>query len=230
MRQFFSIFTVLGLLQPMQASAQNGPVVVELYTSQGCSACPPADALLHDLAKHDDVIALSLHVDYWDYIGWADVFAQPAFTDRQHAYARAAQSSPVYTPQMIIGGVDHVAGSRPIQVMDVVETNRAKGNPVAVSLTKNGDTVQIDAEPGGDGDYVVQLLRYTPEETVRIRRGENAGRELSYVNIVQSLDVVGRWDGRAPLALEAPAPGDEPVVVIIQQASNGPVVGAAQLR
>ncbi len=230
MRQLFAIFTVLGFLQPMPAAAEDGPVVVELYTSQGCSSCPPADAMLHDLAKRDEVIALSLHVDYWDYIGWVDVFAQSAFTQRQHDYARAAHSASVYTPQMVIGGVDHVVGSRPVQVMDAVQAHRAKGYPVAVSLSKSGDTVQIDAQPGGTGDYVVQLVRYTPQETVTIRRGENAGRELTYVNIVQSLEVISQWDGTSAFSMVAQAPGDDPVVVIIQQASNGPVVGAAQLR
>lgn len=230
MRQIFAAFAFLGLLHPIQATAQAGPVVIELYTSQGCSSCPPADAMLHDLAKRDDVIALALHVDYWDYIGWADVFANPEFTARQHAYARAANSATVYTPQMVIGGVDHVIGSRPMQVMDAVQAHSRKGNPVAVSLSRSGDGVQINAQPGGRGDYVVQLVRYTPEQTVSIRRGENAGRELSYANIVTSWTAIGRWDGRSALALEADAAGDSPVVVIVQQGANGPIVGAAELR
>ncbi len=230
MRQFLAVFAFFGFLQTSQVAAQNGPVVIELYTSQGCSSCPPADAMLHDLAKRDDVIALALHVDYWDYIGWADIFAQPEFTARQHAYARAANSATVYTPQMIIGGVDHVIGSRPVQVMDVMQAHRRKGNPVAVTMTRNGDQVQINATPGGSGDYVVQLVRYKPEETVAIRRGENAGRNLRYANIVTSWNVIERWDGLAPLSLMTQAAGDDPVVVIIQQASNGPIMGAAQLR
>lgn len=230
MRHFIAVLAFFGLLQTSQAAAQAGPVVVELYTSQGCSSCPPADAMLHDLAKRDDVIALALHVDYWDYIGWADVFAKSEFTARQHAYARAANSATVYTPQMVIGGVDHVIGSRPMQVMDAVQAHGRKGNPVTVSLTRNGDRVQIDAQPGGRGDYVVQLVRYTPYETVLIRRGENAGRNLNYANVVTSWDVISRWDGRSALSLVAPAAGNDPVVVIIQHASNGPVVGAAQLR
>jgi len=205
-------------------------VVIELYTSQGCSSCPPADAMLHDLAKRDDVIALALHVDYWDYIGWKDSFAQPAFTARQHDYARADNSATVYTPQMVIGGVDHVIGSRPMQVMDTIQAHSAKGNPVAVSLTRRGENIQISAQPGGTGEYVVQLVRYTPEETVAIRRGENAGRNLRYANIVTSWTVIERWDGSAPLDLVAQAEGDAPVAVIIQHATNGPIVGAAQLR
>lgn len=230
MRHFIAALAFLGLFHTTQAAAQNGPVVIELYTSQGCSSCPPADAMLHDLAKRDDVIALALHVDYWDYIGWVDIFAKPEFTARQHAYARAANSATVYTPQMVIGGVDHVVGSRSMQVMDLIQAHNRKGNPIAVTVARNGDGVQIDAQPGGAGDYVVQLVRYKPEETVSIRRGENAGRNLSYANIVTSWDIISRWDGSAPLNIVAPANGPEPVAVIIQQGSNGPVVGAAQLR
>ncbi|MCK0094175.1 DUF1223 domain-containing protein [Yoonia sp. F2084L] len=230
MRSFLTLMSFVGLFHASQAVAQNGPVVVELYTSQGCSSCPPADAMLHDLAKRDDVIALALHVDYWDYIGWKDIFASPQYTERQHAYARAANATTVYTPQMIIGGVDHVIGSRPMQVMDTVQAHNRRGNPFDVQLTRRGNNVIVNAAPGARGDYVVQLVRYTPEETVSIRRGENAGRNLSYANIVTSWDVIGQWDGRSALALEALANGDSPVVVILQQGANGPIVGAAELR
>ncbi|WP_341366385.1 DUF1223 domain-containing protein [Yoonia sp. BS5-3] len=230
MRHFLVALAFCGWLQPTFLAAQSGPVVVELYTSQGCSSCPPADAMMHELAQQDDVIALALHVDYWDYIGWKDSFADPAFTARQHDYARAANSATVYTPQMVIGGVEHVVGSRPMQVMDAVQAQRARGYAVSVALTRDGDNVQIAAHPESAGDYVVQLVRFIPEETVSIRRGENAGRSLSYANIVRSWDIVSQWDGRAPLNLTAEAPGNDPVAVIIQQASNGPIVGAAQLR
>ena len=230
MRSLLAILSFIGLFNVSQAVAQNGPVVIELYTSQGCSSCPPADAMLHELAKRDDVIALALHVDYWDYIGWKDVFGRPENTARQHAYARAANAATVYTPQMVIGGVDHVIGSRPMQVMDAVQAHSQQGNPFDVDLTRRGNNVIINAAPGARGDYVVQLVRYTPEATVAISRGENAGRNLNYTNIVTSWDVIGRWDGRSALALEANAAGDSPVVVILQQRTNGPIVGAAQLR
>ncbi len=230
MRPIFAALAFAGFFMTTQAVAQDAPVVIELYTSQGCSSCPPADAMLHDLAKYDDVIALALHVDYWDYIGWADSFADPAYTARQHAYARAARATTVYTPQMVINGQDRVVGSRPMQVMDLVQAHRAKGTPIAVSLARNGNRVRITAAPGHRGDYVVQLVRYTPEETVLIGRGENAGREVSYANIVNSWTVLSRWDGTTALALDADASGSDPVVVIIQQIRSGPIVGAAQLR
>lgn len=230
MRYLFAALSVVGLLQATQVVAQDNLVVVELYTSQGCSSCPPADAMLHDLAKRDDVIALALHVDYWDYIGWKDSFANPAFTARQHAYARAANATSVYTPQMVINGVDHVVGSRPMQVMDALQAHMRQGNAFDIELTRRSGGVSISAAPGVGGDYVVQLVRYTPEETVAIRRGENAGRNITYANIVTSWDVVGRWDGRSALALEASVTGDSPIVVILQQSTDGPIVGAAALR
>ncbi len=230
MRAFLAVLSVLGLFQTTQATAQNGPVVVELFTSQGCSSCPPADAMLHELAARDGVIALALHVDYWDYIGWKDIFATPEYTARQHAYAQAANSRRVYTPQMIINGQDDVVGSRPMQVMDLLQAHQSKGTPVNVDMTRNGNRVRITAGQADRGDYVVQLVRYTPQETVSIRRGENAGRELSYAHVVNSWEVIHRWDGARALTIDAPASGSDPVVVIIQHARNGPIVGAAELR
>lgn len=230
MRSFLAVLAFFGLMQTTQALAQNGPVVVELYTSQGCSSCPPADAMLHELAQQENVIALALHVDYWDYIGWKDSFATPEYTARQHAYARAANATTVYTPQMIINGQDHVVGSRPMQVMELVQAHQSQGIPVEVALTRNGDRVEIAARAAGRGDYIVQLVRYTPQETVSIRRGENAGRQLNYAQIVNSWDVIHRWDGARDLRIDAPAAGSDPIVVIIQQSRSGPIVGAAELR
>ena len=107
------------------AAAESRPVVVELFTSQGCSSCPPADAFLHELSQRDDVIALALHVDYWDYIGWKDIFAQPAFTKRQKAYAKAGGRRSVYTPQMIIGGQDHVVGTHEENASALIQQHAA---------------------------------------------------------------------------------------------------------
>lgn len=230
MRLFIAVLSFLGLFQASQAIAQDGPVVIELYTSQGCSSCPPADAMLHELAARDDVIALALHVDYWDYLGWKDEFGRPENTERQHAYARSFRATTVYTPQMVFNGQDDVVGSRAMQVMDLLQAHQRRGNSVEVTLARRGERVIINADADARGDYVVQLVRYIPEQTVDVRRGENAGKTLSYANIVTSWDYISRWDGRAPLALDAAAPGDAPIVVIVQQRGYGPILGAAELR
>lgn len=230
MRFLLAVLSFVGLVQATSATAQDGPVVIELFTSQGCSSCPPADAMMYDLAKQDNVIALALHVDYWDYIGWKDIFARPEHTARQHAYARAANATTVYTPQMIIGGVAHVVGSRPMQVMNAIQDQRRRGNVVDVRLVRNGERVQINATSIEPGEFVVQLVRFTPQASVDIRRGENAGRTLSYTNIVRAWDVLDRWDGRTGYAYEVDIAGPEGVVVIVQQSTSGPIVGAAQLR
>lgn len=230
MRYLIAVISFLGFVQAGSAMAEGGPTVVELFTSQGCSSCPPADAMLHDLAARDDVIALALHVDYWDYIGWKDVFGRPENTARQHAYARAARAATVYTPQMIIGGVDHVVGSRPMQVINAINALSREHNAVSVTLTRSGDTVQIDASSAARGDFVVQLVRFTPQETVDIKRGENAGRTITYANVVKSWTIIERWDGGGSFSMHAPAQGSDGVAVIVQRAANGPIVGAAQLR
>ena len=213
------------------AAAQNG-TVVELYTSQGCSSCPPADAMLVDLARRDDVIALALHVDYWDYLGWKDDLASPAFTRRQHAFAAAAGSPTVYTPQMIIGGVDHVIGSRPMQVMEQLMKHGAHANPVEITLVRNGDTLRIGAtsRAGLRGAAVVQIVRFRSSVSRDIHRGENAGKTVHYVNVVYSWVNAGDWNTAAPLQMEATLAGADPVAVIIQDGTDGPVLGAAQLR
>lgn len=210
----------------------RAPVVVELFTSQGCSSCPPADALLAELAPRDDVIALALHVDYWDYIGWQDTFANPAFSKRQKAYAQAAGARSVYTPQMIVDGDVVLTGLKPMQLADAIRERGAQGDQVRITLRRAGELVEIraSAEPPLDGSAVVQIVRYRPEEAVAIRHGENAGREIRYVNIVSHWQALGNWDGKGPLALSAPAPGSDPVVVIVQEPGPGPILAAARLR
>ena len=216
-----------------RAQADGHPVVVELFTSQGCSSCPPADDLFRDLARRSDVIALSLHVDYWDYIGWADTFAQPAFTERQKGYAHAAGERMIYTPQMVVGGAVHVAGTKPMRLAEAIE--RLGEVPVAVDLTvrREGTEVEIAAEArqADPGPLVVQMMRYSPEETVQIGRGENAGRTVTYANVVTELATLGVWDGRAPLVMRVTIDGrPDPVVVVLQREGHGPVVAAALAR
>lgn len=212
-------------------AAAGETVVVELFTSQGCSSCPPADRILGELAERDDVIALALHVDYWDYLGWKDGFASPENTKRQRAYARAMGERSIYTPQMVIGGRDHVIGSRPMKVGQTIQKHSEQTLPVRIQLKRSGDTVTILARANGNiPKTVVQLVTFQPKVTVDVRRGENAGRTLDYHNVVQDLVRVGTWDGRSDYSGTVKVPANMPVAVLVQQTGAGPILGASQLR
>lgn len=222
----------IALMSCIGATAMAGdrPVVVELYTSQGCSSCPPADALLGQLADDPDVIALALHVDYWDYIGWKDEFGKAAHSDRQRKYAAAAQARTIYTPQMVIEGKDHLIGTKAMQLAKLIQRHKAQPDPVTLSVARTGANVQISAASvaAPPGDMIVQVVHYLSHAKVDIRRGENAGHQLDYHNIVQSWDVVANWDGQAPLTMDAPT-GGGPVAVIIQLDGHRKIVAAAKL-
>ncbi len=222
------------VLSAQSARAQisaTGPVVVELFTSQGCSSCPPADALMNELATRADVLPLGLHVDYWDYIGWPDTFAQPQFSRRQEAYVRAAGGRRVYTPHMVVAGADHLVGAQPMELADLIRAHAAQGYPVAVALSRSAQGYRVIAQTDQPAPMVVQLIRYIPRATVDISRGENAGRDAHYSNVVRDLEILGDWDGRSPFARDiAEAPElDMAVVVQLRLAPGalGPVVGAA---
>jgi hypothetical protein len=214
------------------AEADSGPVVVELYTSQGCSSCPPADALLTRLALRSDVLPLALHVDYWDYIGWPDHFADPAFTRRQKSYAHAIGSRTVYTPQMVVAGGDHIVGSKETELNRLIAAEKARPARVDMNVTRSGSQVTIRAEALGkiQRRVLVQLVRFTPEAVVDIKRGENAGRTVTYTNIVTEWREVGRWNGSGSFSLQTAAPGRDPVVIILQEEGPGAILAAAALR
>ncbi|SNT10561.1 DUF1223 domain-containing protein [Tropicimonas sediminicola] len=214
------------------AQADENRVVIELFTSQGCSSCPPADELLERLAERDDVLPLALHVDYWDYIGWADSFARPEHTRRQKAYARIAGSRSIYTPQMIIGGVEQIVGTRPMEVADAVMRHVQQGPAIDLDVERDGDTLRImsDTPATARGPLLVQLVRYMPHQVVEIGRGENAGRTLTYTNIVTEWSILAEWTGAEPLDLSAEVPGPDAVAVIVQKAGNGRILAAADLR
>lgn len=205
--------------------------VVELFTSQGCSSCPPADAVLAMLAERPDVIALALHVDYWDYLGWADAFARPEHSVRQRLYAHAAGESTIYTPQMVINGTWSMVGADPEALGYMVMPAGGAEGPV-LALERKLDRLAIRTTGGKvpAGQYEVELVRYLPQAKVSIERGENAGQMIDYTNIVTDWQTVGAWDGTAPLALDVPVQGDEPLVVLIQAADLGAIVAAARLR
>lgn len=214
--------------------AETGPVVIELFTSQGCSSCPPADKMLTELSDMEGVIPLALHVDYWDYIGWKDEFANPAHTQRQQGYARAAGATTIYTPQFVVGGQDIVVGAKAMKLADQIAAHSAVTLPVQLDLSRDGEKVSVSAEwratDTAAEPMVVQLVRVANQETVDIRRGENAGETLTYSNIVRSWDVLTDWDGAAPLAIAADVADADAVVVIVQAGTNGAILGAARVN
>lgn len=211
-------------------AAEEHPVVVELFTSQGCSSCPGADVIFADLARQPDVLALALHVDYWDYIGWTDSFGSPRNTERQKAYARAAGSRTIYTPQMIVNGMVRVEGNDPEAVAGAMTVQRGQGSDVALTLTREPGGLRIRATgPEGMAPVRVQLVRYKPSETVTIEHGENAGRTVTYHNIVTEWQALADWTGEPALDLLAPLEGDDPAAVLLQREGPGVIVAAASL-
>lgn len=233
-------------LRAQEGAHERPLVVVELFTSQGCASCPPADALLARLARRDDVLALSLHVDYWDYIGWPDTFARPEYTERQKAYAHAAGMRSIYTPQMIIAGKDHVIGSRPMEVADYIMMAREMPARVEMAAILRDGLLRIEARPSASrplpGRLLVMLVRFRSTATVRIERGENAGKTIRYANVATSLSELGRWDGTGRLVMEVAMEEigeggegdgkdgeDEEMAVFLQAAGPGEILGAVRV-
>jgi hypothetical protein len=237
MRLFVPLLAAAAALLPVGASAQGAPVVVELFTSQGCSSCPPADALLTELAGREGVIALALHVDYWDYLGWKDGFARPGHTKRQRAYAKAAKSRSVFTPEMVVQGVERVKGHDAERVLAEIARFAQRPAEAELELERDGDTLAIRLEPkdavAGPGAGAVagpadvHLVRFVPSAEVLIEAGENAGRSVTYTNIVSEWETIARWDGASPVSMRYEGLKEGPVAVIVQRKHMGPVLTAA---
>lgn len=232
MRILKALLVIASLCAPGWAMAQQrAPVVVELFTSQGCSSCPPADALLGQLAGRTDVIALSLHVDYWDYLGWVDTFGSPANSMRQRAYAKVARERTLYTPQVIVQGVDRAIGSDE-RVFDLVEEHLETPVGADLDISREGDVLNVRLGPRDGvraGPCDVFLVRFLPGAKVRIEGGENAGHEIDYHNIVTEWIRLARWDGRTRAEFSMNVTGDASIAVIVQRERLGPVLTAAAL-
>jgi hypothetical protein len=218
---------LLALVTCTGALAQ--PVVVELFTSEGCSSCPPADALVGELAKRPGVIALSYHVDYWDDRGWKDRFSIPEATQRQRGYVRRLSKSGAFTPQIVVSGDTSLVGSNRAEVEKAVRGDR---DALRLSLSKEGDTLHVHFLEAWREAMDVYLVSYLKEATANIEGGENAQRTLKHFNVVRSIERLGTWNGR-PQRMIAPLaelPRDASVVaVILQRKNQGAVAGAATL-
>ena len=238
-------FTASGLAAGLLAAASpvravgltRRPVVVELFTSQGCSSCPPADAFLGDLAKRDDVVALAFHVDYWDYIGWKDPFGDPLYTARQRAYATRLRQRSIYTPQMVIDGIAHEVGSRRDRVEAAIrerlEASRAErvSIPIEFGRCSDGPVTLIVPKAATSGPADLMLAAVDAEHVTEVKRGENSGRVLADYNVVRSIVRVGRWTGVELAVTVDPQTwhrGADSLVILLQ-ADHGAIWGVTRI-
>jgi hypothetical protein len=241
-----SLTSPLALAQTSPQPASAAPrAVVELFTSQGCSSCPPADKLFSQMARDPSVIALTLPVDYWDYLGWKDTLANPAFSQRQRHYAQLRGDGNVYTPQAVVNGVGHVVGSDKGKIEQQLA---ATSLPVALTLTESATGLTLDLagqeagremiKTGKKGD--VFLLPVTLSASVAIQRGENRGKTISYAHVARGIHLVGQWTGEAAsitlsrekLEALAGASGADGYVAILQIEGKrqAKIVGAARTK
>jgi hypothetical protein len=238
MRSALVLALCVALSQPSEAADQIKGVV-ELFTSQGCSSCPPADAVIEDLAQQNRLAVLSLPVDYWDRLGWKDTYGSPAHSARQRAYASARGDRAVYTPQVVVNGIRHMNGADRDEIEDNLQRLQSSLS-VAVGITRSNGAlrVAVGAAPAGataaGRAATVVLMQYFARREVAIGRGENAQRRVAYTNIVRDISAVGEWTGDAQ-TFEIPAPAADAAdgaIVLLQTGTAdapGPIVGAAKL-
>lgn len=220
------------------AQAYTADTVIELFTSQGCSSCPPADALAGQLAKHDNIVMLSLPVDYWDYLGWKDTFAKHQFSERQRGYSIARGDGQVYTPQMVVNGLQHAVGSEEDSVTAAIAATGAelKGKrvPLKVSVEGDGMTIDVGAAASGSGSATLVLADFKSSADVAIKRGENGGHAVTYYHVVRELKPIGDWNGQAMSVhlsmADMAAGGSDGCAVFLQQGKFGPILAAAQVE
>lgn len=238
MRRVVALALSLAASSP---AAADGSItgVIELFTSQGCSSCPPADALIEDLAQNESLAVLSLPVDYWDRLGWKDTYGSPAHSARQRAYATTRNDRSVYTPQVVVNGVHHMNGADRSEIESNVEALRPHLS-VAVGITQSNGMLRItagaapaEAAAAGRAATIV-VMPYLARREVAIGRGENARRKIAYTNIVRDIQNAGRWTGEAR-TIEIPLAnlnGADGAVVVLQTGdldAPGPLIGAAQI-
>lgn len=212
-----------GGITPVMAE-QRSPIVVELFTSQGCSSCPPANANLITLSQRPDVLVLSFAVTYWDRLGWKDTFGKPEFTERQVVYEPALEQFGPYTPQMVINGRTTAVGNR----LDEVEALIAGAEPLpgpALDLGTAILSIAAGTAPATGAD--IWRVTYDPRTVeVPIGRGENTGRTLAHTHVVHALENLGNWTGSALDLPVAPAPNGLKTAILVQGKNGGPILAA----
>lgn len=217
------------------ADDNGGLVVVELFTSEGCSSCPPADKILTSLAKRKGILALGLHVDYWDYLGWKDHYSMAQFTKRQKVYNRVLGSRyRLVTPQMVFQGQSHVAGAKQAQIEDHLAKLANHSDIVTLGVEKHGAMFRVSISPRATSvlDADVFVVRYMPQHSSKIKAGENRGMTLNHANIVTSWERVGQWSGQLDWRIEHPLSQESNThtAVIVQAANHGPILAARTLQ
>lgn len=228
----FSVLTgFLWLLVSAPGIAAERPLtVVELYTSQGCSSCPPADAYLGELASRPGILALSFHVDYWDYIGWKDPYADPRHSKRQRAFATQFSQRYVYTPQMIVHGAYQVVGSKKPDVEKAIDQVAGLVR-VPLKLTRSNGTYTVDIAAAASHKNVrVISVFYDSKHQTAVKRGENAGRKITNYNVVRELSEIAIWNGEAQtITFKKSDAGGDKCAVLLQSSTTGQIIGAARL-
>jgi hypothetical protein len=231
------ICAIVAVIRPAHADPR---AVVELFTSQGCSSCPPADKIIGELAKDPSIIALSMPIDYWDYLGWKDTLADSRFTARQKAYSKVRGDREVYTPQAVVNGEAHVIGSDRAGIESAIGTTRNADGvmSVPVTMTQAGKQITVSVAAANKSHATshgeVWLCAISKAVPISVGRGENRGRELTYYNVVRSLVKVGDWNGKPEswtVSLDSVAhDGVDGAAVLVQDGNRdkpGPMLGAA---
>lgn len=217
------------LSRPAQAGRKID-VVAELFSSQGCKSCPAADKLLTEIRSMPGVLALTFHVDYWDYLGWKDTLASPEFSQRQYDYAKARGDMDVFTPQMIVNGEKQMVGSQRSEVFAVLSQSRQAAWPASLDISNTEKEMVIEIGAGETAqEATLWVMPVMERATVKIEKGEMAGREVTYSNVVRKLVPAGMWKGdaqRIVLPKEGlMAPGATACVALLQQGKAGPILG-----
>ena len=217
------LFSLFGATAIPAAAADASPVVVELFTSQGCSSCPPANANLIKLSNRSDVLALSFSVTYWDYLGWKDTYGKPEFTQRQVNYEPPLHQAGPYTPQMVVNGSATAVGNNLQEIQELISETPPLSGPV---LTFNRDRIEVGARPGAS-NAEVWLVRYDPQiEAVPVARGENTGSTLRHTHVVRRLQRLGDWSGEKT---SFTLPGEQAglrTAVLVQRPDGGAILSA----
>ncbi len=213
----------------------KGFAVIELFTSEGCSSCPPADALVGKILRENkqNVYILSFHVDYWDRLGWKDDFSQPAFSNRQKQYARYLSLDGVYTPQIVVNGTDQFVGSNEAHLRSSIN-NPNQQSDIAIEASKTNNTsIHLSYKIEGNNSDLINIALIQPEAVTEVKRGENGGRKLHHVNIVRELRTIQPTANTGSLDIEIPKELHEmafKVIAYTQQKNNFKITGAAQIQ